>query len=52
MAQMVELCIDAPDSLKYDTFFVISDNKWGYRDISHAREVLGYSPQDNAEAFR
>jgi nucleoside-diphosphate-sugar epimerase len=52
MAHMVDLCIDAPGSLKFDTFFVISDNKWGYRDISHAREVLNYRPQDNAEAFR
>jgi nucleoside-diphosphate-sugar epimerase len=52
MAQMVERCIDAPDSLKYDIFFVISNNKWGYRDISHARKVLGYKPQDTAEAFR
>lgn len=52
MAQMVERCIAAPDTLKFDIFFVISDNKWGYRDISHAREVLGYAPQDSAEAFR
>jgi len=52
MAQMVERCIDAPSSLRFDTFFVISDNKWGSRDISHARKVLDYQPLDNAEAFR
>ena len=51
-AQMIERCIDAPESLRFDVFFVISNNKWGYRDISHAREVLGYDPRDGAESHR
>ena len=52
MAQMVERCIEAPDGLMFDVFFAISDNEWGYRDISHGREMLGYNPQDSADSFR
>ena len=33
IAQMLQRCIDAPDDLKYDVFFAISNNRWGYRDI-------------------
>ena len=51
-AQMVEKCIGAPASLRYDLFFVTSNNQWGYRDISHAREVVGYEPEDAAENYR
>ncbi|MFN8490484.1 MAG: NAD(P)-dependent oxidoreductase [Caldilineaceae bacterium] len=50
-AQMVERCITAPDSLRYDIFFVTSRNQWGYRDISRAREVVGYEPEDSAENY-
>lgn len=50
--QMVQRCIAAPATLRYDIFFVTSDNKWGYRDLSHAREVVGYAPADAAENYR
>lgn len=33
-------------------FFATSNNRWGYRDLEHTRQVLGYVPQDSAEAFR
>lgn len=52
IAQMIELCIEAPAELKYDIFFVLSDNRWGYRDLSHAHDVLGFEPQDRAEEYR
>lgn len=52
IAQMIERCIEAPADLKFDTFFVVSDNKWSYRDISHPQKVVGYQPQDAAEAYR
>jgi nucleoside-diphosphate-sugar epimerase len=51
-AQMVERCIEAPADLKYDIFFVTSANQWGYRDLSHARTVVGYEPEDQAERYR
>jgi NAD+ dependent glucose-6-phosphate dehydrogenase len=51
IARMVELCVEAPAELKYDIFYVVSNNRYGYRDISHAREVLGFVPQDSADDY-
>ncbi len=52
ISQMVERCILAPAELRYDIFYAVSNNKWGYRDVSHARDVVGFEPQDEAEAYR
>ena len=52
IAGMVEACVQAPDSVKFDIFYVVSNNKWSYRDMEHAREVLGYQPQGRAEHYR
>ena len=49
ICQMLSLCIEADQSIKYDIFFAVSDNKLSYRDISRAKEVLGYSPQESAD---
>lgn len=49
--QILHQCIDAPLDLVYDVFLATSKNKWGYRDLTHARDVLGYEPQDSADAF-
>jgi len=47
--QMMDLCLSAPDSLRFDTFDVVSNNKWAVRDNTHAREVLDYNPQDSSD---
>ncbi len=52
IAQMVEKCIAAPESVRFDIFYVVSNNKWSYRDLEHARIVVGYEPQDRAEDHR
>jgi uronate dehydrogenase/NAD+ dependent glucose-6-phosphate dehydrogenase len=52
IARFLVHCIAAPASVRFDTFFVTSNNRWGYRDLSHAREVLGWEPLDRAEAHR
>jgi len=52
IAQMVERCIVAPPSVHFDIFYAVSDNRWGYRDIEHARQVVGYAPEGQAEAYR
>jgi len=31
---------------------VDTDNRWGYRDLEHARAVLGFEPRDQAEDHR
>lgn len=52
VAQMVEKCIEAPENVRFDIFYVVSDNKWGYRELEHARTVVGFVPQDRAEDYR
>jgi nucleoside-diphosphate-sugar epimerase len=49
IAQLLERCINAPDSLRFDVFFGQSANQYNLVDIQHARDVLGYAPQDSAE---
>ncbi len=52
ISQLVLRCIEAPPELRFDIFYALSRNKWSYRDISHAREVVGFNPEDEAEAHR
>jgi nucleoside-diphosphate-sugar epimerase len=52
VARMIVACIEAPPTLRFDVFFVVSDNRWNYRDLEHARTVLGWTPLDRAEAHR
>ena len=52
IVQVIERSIEAPESLRFDIFFATSNNRWGYRDLEHTRQVLGYEPQDNAEDHR
>jgi nucleoside-diphosphate-sugar epimerase len=52
ITQMIQRCLEAPDSLRFDIFFVTSNNELGYRDLTHGREVVGYEPQDSAEDHR
>ena len=49
VARMVDTCLDAPLDLKHDIFFVVSKNQYSYRDMTHAKEILGYEPQDSVE---
>ena len=49
VARMVRTCIEAPDEIRYDVFFVVSNNRLSYRDMSHAKDVLGFEPQDSAD---
>ena len=49
--QMIDRCLSAPATVRYDIFDAISDNKYRWRDTSHATEVLGYAPQGSAENY-
>jgi nucleoside-diphosphate-sugar epimerase len=48
----LDLSINLNVSQVFDTFFILSDNRWGYRNIERARSVLGFVPQDRAEDHR
>jgi len=52
VARMLVACVDAPDTLLFDVFYVVSDNRWNYRDLEHARHVLGFTPSDSADVYR
>ena len=52
VVQVLERSIEAPNDVRYDIVLATSRNKWGYRDLEHAREALGYEPEDTAEDYR
>jgi NAD+ dependent glucose-6-phosphate dehydrogenase len=49
--QMVTRCVMAPSDLKFDIFHAFSQSDYLWKDIDHARDVLGYIPQDNVANF-
>ena len=52
IVRMLEACIEAPERVRFDVFYVVSANRWSYRDLEHARAVLGWTPLDRAEDHR
>lgn len=49
-AHMVECCL-ANNTVSFGIFYGVSDNDRTWLDINHARERIGYEPQDNAEEY-
>ena len=49
IVQIMECSINADDSVRFDIFYGMSNNDYRWTDIEHAREVIGYEPQDRAE---
>ncbi|MBI4305900.1 MAG: NAD(P)-dependent oxidoreductase [Chloroflexi bacterium] len=49
IVQMVEKCVNASPSVRFDIFYAVSDNRGRFRDINHAREVIGYVPLDGVK---
>jgi len=49
IVQLVERCIVAPPSLRFDVFFGHSRNRYNLVDIQHTIDVLGYAPADGAD---
>jgi len=52
LQQLTIKCIEAPSDIKFDIFWATSDNGRLFRDNRHAKEVLGYAPQDGVEIRR
>lgn len=48
----IGLALNVDLSARFDVFFILSDNRWSYRSIVHAHEVLGFEPVDSAEDHR
>lgn len=45
-------CMHADESVKFAKLFATSRNKWGYRDLSLAKNIAHFDPQDAAEDYR
>lgn len=52
IARAIAGCVDAPEDVHFDIVFATSNNRWGYRDLTHAQAVIGFLPQDAAEDYR
>jgi uronate dehydrogenase len=50
MARLVRCAVEAP-GIHYEIVYGISNNTRRWWDLARAREVLGYAPQDDAEAY-
>jgi hypothetical protein len=46
---MIERCVEAPEHIKFDIFYGMSNNDYRWADIEHAKVVIGYHPLDRAE---
>ena len=42
IVQIIDLSINAPEEIKYDTFYATSDNHWKIWSIDKAKKILGY----------
>jgi nucleoside-diphosphate-sugar epimerase len=51
LARLTVASIEAPDDLRFSVFHGVSNNRSSRMDISDAREVLGYQPQDDSFAI-
>jgi uronate dehydrogenase/NAD+ dependent glucose-6-phosphate dehydrogenase len=49
IVQVIEKSINAPDTVRFDTFYGMSNNDHRWVDIEHARQIIGYVPEDRAE---
>ncbi|HJP32917.1 MAG TPA: NAD(P)-dependent oxidoreductase [Candidatus Latescibacteria bacterium] len=49
IAGVIQACVDAPEDLRFDIFYGMSDNRYRWVDLGNAREQLGWEPQDRAE---
>ena len=46
IVQLIERCVDAPDDVRFDILYGISNNPYCWVDVARGKEVVGYEPQD------
>lgn len=52
LVSLVRCCIAAPSDVGFGIVYGISRNTWRIWDIESARELVGFEPADDAEAYR
>jgi hypothetical protein len=48
IATLIECCLQ-DDSVSFEIFYGVSDNKRRWLDIKHAKDIIGYDPTDSAD---
>lgn len=48
---LIDRCLSAPLSLRYEVFDAISENRWRWRDTTRAKTLFGWQPTGHAEDF-
>lgn len=51
IAGLVQACVDAPDDVRFGIFYGMSNNDHCWLDLTNARDLLGFTPQDRAEDY-
>ena len=51
ITNMTELALTVTEKPIYDIFYVTSNNRHRWVDLEHARQVVGFVPQDSAEGM-
>ena len=46
IARLAECCIQAPDSLKFDIYYGMSNNDYRWVEMENAARNVGYVPED------
>lgn len=49
--QLIDKCLSAPDSLKFEVFNAISENKYRWRSIDKTKQMLGWQPTGRSDDF-
>ena len=49
--EIIDKCLGAPESLKFDIYNAISNNKYRWRPTDHATKVLGWKPTGSADRY-
>ena len=52
LVHLVDCCIAAPEWVRFAAFYGVSANTWRIWDTTEAHATVGYTPCDNAEAWR
>jgi nucleoside-diphosphate-sugar epimerase len=52
LVSLLRCCVVAPDDVRFGIVYGVSRNMWRLWDVDAARELVGFEPVDDAEAYR
>ena len=52
IARIMQMCVDAPDTLRFDVMYGLSASRYSWVDLEHSRATVGYVPLDNCDEAR